>query len=504
MAENTRNTRLALMEETTEGTPVLPAAGTDFIALQDGFSLEPNFQVLSNAEIASSIGKKKPVLGLEEPKASFKHYLRHSGVEGQAPGFRKLLKAAFGSETVVGTEDVTVSSSTATDVKVGSGKGADFQRGQSMLVKDGANGYSIRPVLSVAGDDITPGFALPAAPGSGIGLGKPAMYSVLQTGHPSLTVTEYRANAGAIEVISGVRVTEFSFDAQAGEMIDASYSLDGIKYYFDPINVTTAKSYLDFLDNATTRVVQVARQLYRDPVELAQAIQDAMNALGSANTFTVTYNSSGASAGKFTIVSNGSTLTLKWNTGTNTANSIASLLGFSTAADSSGALTYTSTTVQSWAASLVPSYDSADPVVAKDGECLLGGASSSSAFKPSKVSFKMSTPKSNLLDITSSSGISGSVISSREIEVQVSGYLTRHDVDSFKRFRNNDDTGFLFNAGVKSGGNWVAGKCFSLYLPDATISSYKLGDDNGLVTLELTLKAYVDSNGDGEVYLNFV
>ena len=81
MAEKNRASSLAIVREVTSGTPVAPTAGTDFIALQEGFSLNPNFQTLENAEIRSSIGLSKLIQGLESPEGSFDHYLRHSGVD---------------------------------------------------------------------------------------------------------------------------------------------------------------------------------------------------------------------------------------------------------------------------------------------------------------------------------------------------------------------------------------------------------------------------------------
>jgi hypothetical protein len=121
MAEQNRNTVLAIMEETTEGTAVVPAAATDYIAIQDDLDFTADFAQLANAELRSSIGEAKSIIGKEQPKAQFSHYLRHSGVEGQAPNFKKLLKAALGTEVVASTQYTTAASSTVSDVKVGSG-----------------------------------------------------------------------------------------------------------------------------------------------------------------------------------------------------------------------------------------------------------------------------------------------------------------------------------------------------------------------------------------------
>ena len=81
--EFTRKTRAAVVLETVEGTPVSPASGNDFIALQDGFAMAPNIESIENAELQGTIGASAPVPGLESPTASFSHYFRHSGVYAQ-------------------------------------------------------------------------------------------------------------------------------------------------------------------------------------------------------------------------------------------------------------------------------------------------------------------------------------------------------------------------------------------------------------------------------------
>jgi hypothetical protein len=89
------------------------------------------------------------------------------------------------------------------------------------------------------------------------------------------------------------------------------------------------------------------------------------------------------------------------------------------------------------------------------------------------------------------------------VSVDLVANFPKYEVDKFKRFRQNDQTSFCFNFGTKSGGNWEAGKSGCLYIPTGTISSFKLSDSDGLVTLEMSLTAYVAS-GAGECYLNFL
>ena len=503
MAIQTRNSVLAIMEETTENTPVSPTASSDYVALQDDASMDPAFDVLDNAELKASLGSAKSILGSENPTFSMSHYLRHSGTEGTAPGYGLLLKASLGNEDDAGVEHDTVGGSTVSVVNVDTGEGATYRRGQALLVKDGTNGYSIRPVHSISSDALTLGFDLSNAPASGVNLGEAITYHVANDdSHPSLTFWHYLGNGGAIQMMSGGRVESVDIEFPAGELVNASYSVGGLEYYFNPIEITSSDIYLDFTSDNGTFAAQVSADFYKDPHELAAAIQTALAAADSLETFTCTYSDS---TGKFTIASSTSTvLSLLWNTGTNAANTIGDKIGFSIAADDTGATSYEGDSAISLASPQSASFDSADPLVAKDNEVFIGDADDNVCFTASNVSVNISTPRRVIDDICAASGRSGSLINAREVTVSISAILDQYDADKFRRFRSNSDTRFLYNFGSKSGGNWEAGKSGCVYLPTATITSFSLPDDDGLVALEMELSAFVNDSGEDEVAISFV
>jgi hypothetical protein len=82
--------------------------------------------------------------------------------------------------------------------------------------------------------------------------------------------------------------------------------------------------------------------------------------------------------------------------------------------------------------------------------------------------------------------------------------LEKYDAKQFERFRQNADVKFQYSFGQKTGGNWTPGKAGCLYVPTATLSSFAVSDADGLAQLDIELKAFVNSNGDGEVYVAFV
>lgn len=495
----TKATVLAIVTETTEGTPVAPTSANDYTAIQSDVAMSPSFEILENAEFKNSIGKAKPILGNEAPTFEMSHYLRASGTVAVAPDYNLLLKGAFGTESIRATERDTVASSTTTVIKVDSGEGAEFSKGDLLLIKDATNGYSVRAVESVSSDDLTIGFRVGTAPASGVNLGRNVVYKPAASGHIPMSVWQYLGNGGAVQMVSGAKVTAFSFDATAGQLINANFSMEGIEYYFNPIEITSSTRYMDFNDGGV-KAVTVATGMYKDPYKLAEALQTAMDD-ASSDTITVTYS---ATTGKFTIATSGAALSLLWNTGANTANSIATKVGFTTAADSTAALTYTSANAQTLTAPQTPSFDSADPLAAKNHEVMLGSQSDYACFHASTVSFNLGNTRTVSGDLCAVSGQGASVISERVVDVSVSALLNQYDSQNFKRFRAGDEIRFQYTFGTKSGSNWVEGKTGALYLGSATISEYSIDDADGLVQLNLKLTAFVNSTGDGEAFLGFV
>lgn len=502
-AITTRDSVLAVVPETTEGVPVIPGGATAFTALQDDFDMSPEFESLSNAELKSSIAPGKPITGAESPTVTFSHYLRHSGVEGTAPDFNDLLKAAWGTETANSTQRTLTSGSTQTVLALGAG-GSDFSRGFAVLVKDGTNGYSIRAVHSVSSNNLTLGFPVTTAPATGIGVGKCVNYSPANSAHQALSLWHYLGNGGAVQLMAGSKVTQVAYDLSAGQFATGTYDLEGNSYYFDPINITATDTKLDFTDDDGTFAATITAKTYKDPHDLASALTDAMNTANSGETHTVTYSNT---TGKFTIISTGSVLSLLWNTGTNTANTVGDKIGFSTAADSTGtaaATGYTSATAVSYASPYTPTFDTSDPLIVKNNEIMLNDGTLSTCIVASSAKFTLANTNRRISSICAESGFAGSVFNKREVTVDITAQLEKYDVSRFKAYRSNDNVRFQFSFGVKTGGNWVAGKSGCIYVPTATISVCDVNDDDGLASLTLQLKAYADDSGNGEAYLNFL
>jgi len=497
----TRSSALAIKKETTEGTPENVTGSTDFIALHDDFSMEPAFDTLENNELLDSIGSAKPELGLENPTVSGTHYFRNSGVEGQAPNYGELIEAALGQVNTAPSERDTVAGSTVSSINVDAGEGVDFVNRRPVLVKDPVNGYSVRWVESVSTDALAMSFNLPGAPASGVNTGDPVWYSPVSEGHPTLSFWHYLGNGGAsggaIQLETGVRVTALDVTADAGEYISMGYTGQGVSFYFNPVEITASNNTLDFTDDGGASVATIANQFYKDPSDLAEALQSAMNA-ASAETYAVSWSDV---TGRFTIsTSTSALLDLDFATGPNVANTIAPALGFAVA-DETGSLTYTSDNSRDLSSSFSPTFDAASPLVAKSNEVLLGDSTNTSCFAAATIAINVSNTVKDILSVCADSGKEASLINARDVTISLTARLERYQVSEFHRFHKGTQTRFQYTAGKKDGTNWTPGTVVSAYAPQCTITSWSISDDDGVAVLNAELTPYVSSDGNGEIYL---
>lgn len=504
MAYNNNASRLYVVEEVTAGTLKAPSAGSEALALQPGFEFNPNTDSQQNEELRASVGPSKPILGLERPTASLSHYMRGHGTQGSTPDFHLLWKSLFGSTSANGTERATDAASSTTVVKLTAG-GSDFAKGKAMLVKMAT--YEIRPVDSVATNDVTLGFALNNAPGSGINVGKCVNYTPVNSGHPTLSLWLYRANEANIEAIAGALVTQLDIEVDVGSLINMSFQAQGTKFFFNPIIIDSTNNKIDITtDNVTDDAATIASGAYHTPQELCAAIVSALSAADPAETFTCTFS---RTTGKFTIATTtSSVLSLLWKTGVNgsdnTGFNAGTTLGYSEAANDTGATTYTSDTAQSYADAQTPALDTSDPLVAKDMEVLIGDRSDyiRPCIQTMRASIGLET--SDVRCLNSSSGVSAKVVRRRTTTIEMTFVLDKWEADLFDRYFNNTETKFCFNFGPKSGGNWVAGKCGCIYVPQGTISAIRVQESDSVVVFSATFSPYVDSSGNPEIYANLL
>lgn len=486
----------ALKKETTAGDYLPPVAGAEFVPLRPGNSLNFQAEQLENDELLNDIGASKSFTGKESVEGSHSAYLRNSGVEGQEPELGVLYESLMGSKVVAASEFATVSGSTTTVIKVASG--LNFSAGQALLIKDASNGYSIRNVKEVLTNDLVLNFALPAAPVSGISLGKAVKYSPVAQGHPTFSTTKYLGNGHAIEASAGNTVTELALTADANGFGEVEFTYQGTRYFYNPITITATTKFLDVTDDTGTFAVSVPEKIYKTPIELADALNTALND-ASTETYAVSYSNA---TGKFTIASGSTVLTLKWSTGTNAANSIGPKIGFLVAADDTGAVTYTSDNAQTYGSAVTPSYDATDAIIIKGAELFVGNQVDNACICAQTVSLTVSKEVEDVDCICEETGVKEKIATGRTVEMSVTAVLNKYDAALLDALLKNKSISAVLNAGPKTGGNWVPGSCANFYLQNCTVASYTTTGDS-FIQAEITLRGFVTS-ASKDLYINFV
>lgn len=492
-----RASSFALTREVTPGVYVAPTTPAQFVPLRPGNELSYEPESLDSDELINDIGASKSFIGKESVSGTHAAYLRHSGVEGQEPQLGVLFESILGSKHIAVTEYDTIVGSTTKILKVNTGEGAQFVEGQAVLVKNGV-GYEIRNIDSISGDDLILNFALKNAPGIGVNLGKVITYIPAAQGHPTFSTTKYVGGGFAKEVSAGDTVTELSITADANGFGEVEFSFEGTRYYFNPIIIGATNKFLDVTDDTGAVAIQIAEGIYKTPIDLADALHAAANA-ASAEDYTITYSNT---TGKFTIASTSTVLTLNWQSGPNTANTIGTTIGFLVAADDSGSLTYTSDNAQTYAVPVTPAYDSADAIIIKNAELFVGGVNDNSCICAQTVKITASKTVEDVDCICEETGVLEKIPTAREVTAEIASVLKKYDASLLDALLKNTGLSAMLNCGPKTGGNWIPGKCFNVYFQKCTVNSYKTQGDS-FVQAGFTLKGYVTST-EKDIFINFV
>ena len=496
MAEQARASLFAVIEESTTGTPVWPTSGAQFLPIRPGTALTGAVETIESDENSGSIGVSKGLVGLETPSGTHSVYIKHSETEGQAPEVAPMIKSIFGSQTDNGTEYVTVAGSTTKIIKVADG--TNFSVGQALLIKDGTNGYEIRMIESISTNDLTLNFDLDNAPTSGVSLGKAIFFDPSNTGHPSFTAFRYHADGAAIEAQAGCLSNAMTVTANAGAALEGEFGFAGTKMFYNPVEITATNKYIDFNDGGV-KAATLTEKTYKTVIDLAAEIQSKMDAQ-SSDTITCTYNSI---TGIFNITSDGSTLSLLWQSGTNTANTAGGTIGFSVVADDTGALTYDADAAMDYSTALTPSYDDATNIVVKNNELFIGDETENFCREADNIVLTVNLETEDEKTICAESGLKSKVPVNRTCNLAATLTLKKYEVELFNKFINNTRVKIHCNLGAKdSAGNWIAGKCFVASLGNATINSHTVSGDN-IIVVEFAATGYVTSSLK-DIYVNYV
>jgi len=179
-------------------------------------------------------------------------------------------------------------------------------------------------------------------------IGSPDINLLLSKGIRAVPDLVYKAQQGAGLLKSGKFKFEVEPDNGTGQILQGGFGLDTAAEVASYTVQTGINDTIDFNIGASQLTGTLAAGTYAAGLTQADAgstlcklIYNAIHGAEGSGTYTVSFS---PSTGKFTIARSTGTFVLMFHTGTNTAKSIAPLIGFPTASDQSGSLTYISPT----------------------------------------------------------------------------------------------------------------------------------------------------------------
>lgn len=244
-----KNTAVAVVEETTEGTYVAPTSANQFVqVLADGLEVSPSKEVIERNIMVPSVGRTSPRTGQFQSTGAIPTEMRANSVQGNPPETDKLLKSVLGQRRQV-LSDVTSSNDTHTnsiiyieDLDIGK-----FEIGDIVMVKE-AGAYHVSPITAI---DDTLGSAnitllVPKPTGvfsPQVVIAKTTVYTVADAAHPSLSISKW-LDGKVLEKIIGGKVASLAIENfTTGQIPTMAFGLEGLNYDRTLTNIPVTPAY---------------------------------------------------------------------------------------------------------------------------------------------------------------------------------------------------------------------------------------------------------------------
>jgi hypothetical protein len=220
-------------EETTPGTAATHSAGDAVGVIADGIEMTGEKELIERQLLRNSISKTLPRTGMRSMSGSISVEAASGSVAGAAPDAALLFESCLGGTRALTSSPTTITTTNLTVIPVSFATG--IAAGDIVMIKDtncGTTGYHISPVsassLNGTNDDsITLVVPCDTAPTSGSAIEKFTTFFGENSGHPSLTVSQFLEDALKREAV-GVQVNSLSMDGfETGQVASFSFGLQG-------------------------------------------------------------------------------------------------------------------------------------------------------------------------------------------------------------------------------------------------------------------------------------
>lgn len=262
-------TKVAVTQESTEGTYVAPSAASNFLqTLESGLEINGSKELLEREVFSGTIGQVTPRTGTKSVGGSIPTECRAHSTEGSAPEFDLLMRSALGTRRQ-NTTNVTTKSSgnTGSVLQIEDADISKFNVGDIVLVKQsGAHHVSPISAKSSGAGTATITLLIPKPSGSfsnSVVVSKFTTYTVAESGHLTLSITRYMDDA-IEERAMGCRVNKVDLQNFAtGKIPSFNFGFDGLNFS----ESLAAPGYTPSYDSALPPIVLDAKA-YQDTTAL--------------------------------------------------------------------------------------------------------------------------------------------------------------------------------------------------------------------------------------------
>ncbi len=231
-----KNTAVAVVEESTEGTYAPPTLANQFVqTLSDGFEISQTKEVIERNIFTSSVGRISPRTGQFQASGTIPTEMRANSVEGAAPEIDKLMRSALGARRQILSESTTkASGNTASILQIEDLDIGKYAAGDIILIKE-AGAYHVSPIAEVDDSIGAATLTLVAPKESGVFsnsvvISKSTTYIVADAGHLPLSISKYLEGA-VLEYAVGSKVSSMSLENfTTGQIPNLTFGFESLNF----------------------------------------------------------------------------------------------------------------------------------------------------------------------------------------------------------------------------------------------------------------------------------
>lgn len=257
-----KNIKVAVKEETTEGTYIAPASGADFIqAQEDGIEMNGSKDTMEINTIGTGLSRVAPRVGLESGTGSIGVYMKSGSAPTSEPEYGVMIESLLGTKRSMSAALTTGTGHTSTVINVAST--TDLKVGDVVVVKESGD-YHTSPIASL----VTNTSITLLIPGTGsftdaVEIEAFTSYVPGDDSHPSYSVSKYVEDE-VLEQVVGCKTTSLSVESfSTGQVASLKMGFEGANY----TRSLTTIPYTPTYDTSETPIILDAC-IYQDGVLL--------------------------------------------------------------------------------------------------------------------------------------------------------------------------------------------------------------------------------------------